>query len=193
MTTMHRIFLPLITIALLASCGGGGGTENEPMTAADSAAEASRRIRAQEDSLYSKPVFDRKGAVAIKDVYIAYVRRFPLDTMAPEYLFRAAGVISKLGDPQTGVDLYDRIIRDYPGWRRLVDTYYLKAFTLDNDMQLKGAAKTAYEEVIAKFPDHKFATESNAMIENLELTDQELIEKFQRMNAAKNDSLGSGT
>lgn len=195
MTTMRRILFPLIVLGLLASCGGEGGTENKTMTQADSAVEASRRILEQENKLFdtNNTVFDLKGAIALKDVYLAYAKRFPLDSMAPEYLLRAVGSETKLGDPQAGVDLCDRIIRDYPNWHRLVDTYYLKAFTLDYHLKLKGAARTAYEEVIAKFPDHHFAMESKAMIENLEYSDADLIKKFKKMNAARGDSLGAGT
>ena len=79
--------------------------------------------------------------------------------------------------------VYDRIISNYPGWRRLADTYYLRAFTLDNDLDQKGDAKTAYEEVISRYPDHPFARDAKQMIENLQYTDEQLIEKFKKMNA----------
>ena len=183
MRTNMRSAIIIITLALLTACGGGAGTDKVP--SADTtgvAVEGAKRIRTMEDTLFAKSVFDRKGAQALLDVYMAFAKNYPLDTMAPEYIFRAASLTRTLGDPQAGIDLYDRIIKDYPSWRRLVDTYYLKAFTLDNDLQLKGAAKTAYEEVITRFPDHKFAADSKQMIENLQYTDAELIERFKKMN-----------
>jgi TolA-binding protein len=184
MTTNMRYLIPLLSLAVLASCGGGAQTKTS--TSNDSAQvdahEAVRRIRAQEDSLFAKSVFDRKGAMALQDVYLAFAKNNPLDSMAPEYLFRAAGVSRNLGDPKKTLTYYDRIIKDYPGWKRLADTYYLRAFTIDSDLGQKGEAKTAYEEVIHRFPDHKFASDAKQMIENLQYTDEQLIEKFKKMN-----------
>ena len=84
-------------------------------------------------------------------------------------------------DGEQGITLYDRIIKDYPSWKRLPDVYYLKAFTIDSDLDRKGEAKTAYEEVISRYPDHAFAKDARAMIDNLQYTDEELIQRFQQM------------
>jgi outer membrane protein assembly factor BamD (BamD/ComL family) len=184
MNPMNKFFL-LAPLMLLFACGQGDKAGTKTTASADSTntAEAVKRIRAMEDSLFAKPVYDRKGAMALRDVYLVFAKTNPLDTMTPEYLFRCAGVHRTLGEPQETMKVYDRIISNYPGWRRLADTYYLRAFTLDNDLNQKGEAKTAYEEVINRFPDHPFARDAKQMIENLQYSDEELIEKFKKMNA----------
>ncbi len=181
---MNKFFL-LAPLMLLFACGQGDKADTKTSASADSTntMEAVKRIRAMEDSLFAKPVYDRKGAMALRDVYLVFAKTNPLDTMTPEYLFRCAGVHRTLGEPQETMKVYDRIISNYPGWRRLADTYYLRAFTLDNDLNQKGEAKTAYEEVINRFPDHPFAKDAKQMIENLQYSDEELIEKFKKMNA----------
>lgn len=177
MTSTMRTPIILLALALLAACGSNEAPKEDPRVA-----EAARRIRTMEDSLFDNPMFDRKGAQALLDVYLAFEKANPADTLAPEYAFRAAGLQKALGDPQAGIAIYDRIIHNYPHWRRLPDTYYLKAFTIDNDLHQKGEAKMAYEEVITRFPDHRFAADAKQMIENLQYTDEELIERFERMN-----------
>ena len=173
--------LPLLIVA----CTPPAGTDTDGVgaTAADtiSATVMAGRIRVQEDSLFASKIFDRPGAMAMLGVYEAFVRTFPKDTIAPEYLFRAAGLAKALGNADRGVQLYDRIITEYPSWRRITSAYYMKAFTIDDGLNDKEAAKKAYEEVIARFPDHAFAKDSRAMIENLQYTDEELIERFKRM------------
>lgn len=172
---MRRILLLALPFVLFA-CG-----EAEP--AADAKLmEARTRIRAMEDSLFEHKAFDRRSAQAMVDVYKAYVAAYPKDSLAPEYLFRAAGTVKSMGDPDQSLMLYDRIISDHPDWRRNVDVLYMKALTLDDDLDRDGEAKTVYEQVIANYPEHPFARDAKAMIENLGLTDEELIAKFKAMN-----------
>ena len=162
--------------ALLIACGGGDAAPDAKLT------EARTRIRAMEDSLFEHHAFDRRSAQAMVDVYKAYVAAYPQDSLAPEFLFRAAGTVKSMGDPEQSITIYDRIVQDYPSWKRLVDVLYMKALTLDDDLDRDGEAKGIYEQVINNFPGHPFARDSKAMIENLGLTDEELIAKFKAMN-----------
>jgi tetratricopeptide (TPR) repeat protein len=191
---MLFFLLTVLATVLFSACGGGSSPHGEEGTdsTATSSAEAVRRIRSQEDSLFAKPIFDRAGALKLYDVYLAFAQTFPKDTMVPEYLFRAASVARSMNEPNKTLMLYDRVIADYPEWRRIADAYYLRAFTIDSDLKQKGEAKTAYEEVIKRFPDHKFAADAKQMIENMQYTDEELIERFRRMNDSTSASTGNG-
>ncbi len=176
MTAMKNLFL-LTALLFIVACGDTAPAD----TPETKSAEMVERIQTMEDSLFNTTEFDRRKAQGLVDVYKAYAAAFPLDSLAPEYLFRAAGVYKSMRQPEQSVMLYDRIINDYRGWPRLADAYYLKAFTIDSELDQKGEAQRAYKEVINLFPDHPFARDARIMIENLSLTDEELIEKFQRM------------
>ncbi len=164
--------LPLVLFA----CGGDAATEGDAKMV-----EAQKRIRHMEDSLFDNRAFDARSAQTMVDVYKAYVAAYPLDSLAPEYLFRAAGTMKSMHDPEGSLKLYDRIIKDYPSWKRNVDVLYMKALTLDDDLDRLGEARTAYQQVINNFPEHPFARDARVMIENLGLSDEELIAKFQAM------------
>ena len=97
-----------------------------------SSAAADVYKRQMEDSLYARPGVDRKGAQALLDVYLAYAKLHPLDSMTPEYIFRGASIKSTLGDPQSGIALYDLTIRNFKHWPHTETPYYLKTFNLDN-------------------------------------------------------------
>jgi outer membrane protein assembly factor BamD (BamD/ComL family) len=174
------ITLSVVAVVLLAACGGN--TEAPATEDTQKAEEAAARIHVMEDSLFKQPTFDSKGAQALLDVYLAYAKTFPLDTLTPEYLFRAAGGKNNLGDPRGGIGLYDRIIKNYPSWRKTPDAYYLKALSLDKDLHQLGEAKTAYQAFINEYPEHPFVNDAKRMMEYLGLTDEELIKKFQEMN-----------
>lgn len=177
----NRLFLFLLVsgLLLLTACGGDGAAVEDsttPVSAAD-------RIRSMEDSLYAKPYVDRKGAQALLDVYLLQAKSQPLDALTPQYLFNAAGVKRSLGDPRGGIALYDRVIANYANWPGLKNAYYMKAFCMDNDLHQKGEAERAYQLVVDKFPDDPLAADAAQAIVNLRFTDEELIQKFERLNA----------
>jgi len=171
---MKHLFALSLVVFVAIGCG------SDPKPASETAAMAGK-IQVMEDSLFNSTQYDQRKAQALLDVYKAYATTYPLDSMAPEFLFRAAGLAKSMRDPHQSVFLYDRIATDYPSWYRLADVYYLKAFTIDSDQDRMGEARAAYEEVIKRYPDHPFAKDAKAMIENLQYTDEELIERFQAM------------
>lgn len=146
------------------------------------AAQAQQRIRAMEDSLSDKALFDRRRLMGLRDVYAAYAERFPLDSLAPDMLRKAAATSGDVGEHEKAVMLYDRLIKNYPQWHRTPDVYYFRAFEIENGLKKKGEAKTAYEEFIAKYPDNQFADDAKKMIEYMQYSDEELMEKFRKMN-----------
>lgn len=178
-----RIVLPLacgIMATFLVACGGGSEADG-PANATDTL--ATHRIQAMEDSLHAKPGLDQRQAQALVDVYLLYAKIHPLDSLAPEYLFRAANVKTSLGDAHGAIALYDRIIQGYGSWGKLPDTYFLKAFTIDNVLHARGEAKLAYQEVVDRFPDDRLAEEAKQSIINLQYSDEELVKRFEAMNA----------
>lgn len=173
---MKKSLLLLLPLVLFACGGDDGPTEVDPKMV-----EAQKRIRHMEDSLFDNRAFDLRSAQTMVDVYKAYASAYPQDSLAPEYLFRAAGSMKSMQDPEGSLKLYDRIIKDYPSWKRNVDVLYMKALTLDDDLDRLGEARVAYQQVINNFPDHAFARDAKVMIQNLGLTDEELIAKFKAM------------
>ena len=139
------------------------------------------RIDSMRHEMEDDTIYNARGAQELLDVYKAYAQAFPQDSLAPEYLFRAAGLALPLGRADESVVLYDRVIKDYPQWHKMVDTYYLKAMTVE-ELGKKADAKLAYEEVIKRFPDHQFAKDAAQMIDNMQYTPEELIEKWRMQN-----------
>jgi tetratricopeptide (TPR) repeat protein len=179
---MKKLIAISIPVVLLFSACGGGQTEEPKAADTSTGAQLMQgRIDSMRLSMNDDTIYNARGAQELLDVYKAYAKAYPLDSLSPEFLFRAAGLSDPLGRPDESVVLYDRVIKSYPAWPRLVDCYYLKALTIDK-MGRKGEARMAYEEVINRFPDHQFAIDAKQMIENLQYTDQELIEKFRMQN-----------
>ncbi len=180
-TSSILLFVPLLA---LVACGEGkpSGTEETAAAKVPEATQAQQRVRAMEDSLSDMALFDRRRLMGLRDVYVAYVQRFPLDSLAPDMLRKAAATSGDLGEHEKSVTLYDQLIKDYPQWPRTADACYFRAFEIENGLKKKGEAKTAYEEFIAKYPENQFADDAKKMIEYMQYSDEELMEKFKKMN-----------
>jgi tetratricopeptide (TPR) repeat protein len=181
----------LCALLLLAACGGSAPTD-----APDRAMlEARDRIQRMEDSLMTAALDDAqsarpgnaleeaRSARALIDVYKAYANAFKLDSMAPEFLFRAASVHGGLNEHDKALVLIERIVQEYPGWNRLPETLFTRAFILHQHTDRKGDARNAYEEFIARYGDHPLAPSARQLVEDLFLTDEEFLERVKRLEA----------
>ena len=178
-----RTALLVLTLALLGACGNNGLSEADAKKV-----EGQRRIGAMEDSLFTSRSFDSRSAQAMIDVYKAYAAAYPQDSLAPEYLFRAGGVHESMHRPDEALELYDRVANDYPRWENRVVLLFKKAVMLHNEGRL-GEARTAYMQVIASYPDHKFGQDARILVESMGVGDSTWLEDAK----AKENSPGAGS
>ena len=113
---------------------------------------------------------------------VEFADNYPGDEQAPDFLFMAARAANGLGQYTKSIKIINRIIRDYDNYDRLVEVYFLKAFTYDEDLNKKPEAKKVYVEIIEKFPKDPLAKEAKILLENLYLSDEEIIKKYQSQN-----------
>lgn len=191
MKRSKSLFPLSILVVLFFACGGEQGadpnTKTEQPTEEVIAAEQQKTIAKLEGDLYQENLkFDRRAANQIFDVYIAYAAEHPLDTITPEYLFRAAQVSTGLKKNELAIKIYDRIVKNYPDWNKIVETKFMKGFTYQNHMDRLGAAKEVYKDIMYDHPDHPLAEQARQLIENMQYTDEELIKKWQEENARSN-------
>ena len=191
MRSSISLFSLLILVALFSACGGEEQSESniqaDQPTEEVVAAEQQKTIAKLEDELYQENLkFDRRTANQIFDVYIGYAAEHPLDTITPEYLFRAAQVSTGLKKNELAIKIYDRIIKNYPDWNKIVETKFMKGFTYENHLDQLGAAKEVYQDIIYDHPDHPLAVQAKQLIDNMQYSDEELIKKWQEENASSN-------
>lgn len=120
-------------------------------------------------------------------LYTDFAQRFPEDSMAPAYLFKAIDRNVKMGWGDRAVKAADLFLNKYPNDRRAPDALFYKAFVYDNQLNDDVSAGTFYNEFIQKYPKHPFAPSAEASIRNLGKTDEELIREFE--NGLVGDSL----
>lgn len=165
---MKKTIWILMTVALLgmASCG------------------KSRDKRIQEIRDYEKSLSLETTAVneetgnALINYYTNFVKDFPKDTLAPAYLFRSAEVAMNIGNVEQSIELLDKVITDYPTFVEVPEAYFMKGYVYENAGNDKEKAIAAYELFLEKYPDHELAKDAKLLIDVIDLTPEELIERL---------------
>ena len=148
------------------------------------------KITALEKELFSSSnSFDEKKANELLGLYESFADKHSKDSLAPIYLFKAAGVAKSLKKGEDAVRLYDRIINDYPETKNMAMVYFMKAFVYDDELKNITKAREAYTEFLKKYPDHEFADDAQINMNNLGKTDEQIIKEFEAKNQHLLDSL----
>ena len=99
--------------------------------------------------------------------------------MAPEYLFKAVDVSMNLNEPQRTIFIIDKLVNEYPDFPRTQAALFVKAFIFETRYNNLEMAKKIYEQYLDMYPDGEFADDCRASIENLGLSPEELVKKFE--------------
>lgn len=108
--------------------------------------------------------------------------RFPQDSLAPLYLFKAAELRHASGKWAEAIELWGTVDTKFKNYQRSPEALFMQGFVSENDLQDRKQAIRYYEVFLAKYPKHPMADDARALIENLKkgITDQELIEQFEQ-------------
>ncbi|MCB0572435.1 MAG: tetratricopeptide repeat protein [Phaeodactylibacter sp.] len=125
----------------------------------------------------------------ITNNYIAscelYAMILPNSPDAPRLLYDAAEASRSVRAFTKALKLYEKINTRYPEYEKAPLALFMRAFTLDNDLKRYDEARVLYEEFLAKYPDHDFAEDARAVLENLGKTDEEILQMLEEKNKAK--------
>ena len=156
--------LTLITFAALLMVACGPSRE-----------ERISAIEDFEDSIFESAVAaDPQVADQLTQLYVDFADKYPKDSLAPQYLMKAADVQSNVLHTERAVELFDRIIQDYPDFDEVPMCYFLKGNALELNSQMD-EAKAAYEEFLAKYPDHYMAEQTRKMLPLIYMSNEEKL------------------
>jgi TolA-binding protein len=135
---------------------------------------------------------DEKGMQTANELiaaYIEYAEKFKDSPEAPDYLYKAADISLNTGKSKEALELYNRIIYQYPDYKKVPECLFLVAYIYENFIQNFGKAKEVYELFIAKYPNHDFADDAAISIQNMGKSPEELIRMFEEKNRVQQDTL----
>lgn len=185
MNRARLVFIALFPLSVLLSGCGGESDSTEKME--PQSMEARLAEIAEEEAKFN-PNGDMSEAAAkasadrMVKLYQNFVTAHSKEKSAPEFLFKAAKLDVGLGEYAGAIRLLDRLISDYPAFETLPEAMLFKAFICEVHMNNFADAVKAYEALIERFPNHRLAQDAKASIENMTLSDEELIQKFEQQN-----------
>ena len=173
MTNLRNSLLVLFMAIAIISCG-------------PSSKQDASMIKEKEEALFSadEGFVDKEKALELVDMYVNYTDSYPADSMAVEYLFKAAEFCLNLGEGQRAITLYDRVINEYPDFRKVPECLFLKGYVYENYLGDLENARLIYTEFIETYPDNEFADDAKVSIQNLGKSPEELIKEFEAQQAA---------
>lgn len=156
----------------------------------DSLSRERKKIESLEKVLFEDTtgIIDQVKADELIRAYIDYADAHPGDTAAPAYIFKAGDLMMNLENPAQSIELFERITRDYPDFRKADVAFFLQAFIYENNLGNLAKAGELYRQFLMKYPQSDFADDAQACLQNLGKSPEDLIREFEQRQA---DASGS--
>jgi len=169
----HLLFAGILVTMLLVSCQSARQ-------------ESMENIEATEMEIFSENgMIDRNRVDELIETYVGFADEFPQDSLAPDYLFKAGDIAMNTNRSRQAIRSYDRIITDYPNYRKTPEALFLKGYVYENNLGRLDKAKEIYERFLELYPDNEFADDAEVSLRFLGKSPEELIEIFQQEEADK--------
>lgn len=184
MSMRIAVVIGLAFALTVVGCGDGGQTKDgtEDSRAPQSNEERQAEIAEMEADLTDNAKLDqgvdRAKADRLIKLYSGYINVNPRDSVSAEYLFKAADLSVGMGKPEAAIRFLDRLTTDFTNYDRIVEIWLFKAFIYEAHMNSYAEAAATYRKLIEKYPNHRLAEQAEAAIDNLTLSEEELLEKL---------------
>lgn len=126
----------------------------------------------------------KEEVIQLIDAYILFAEQNPDDVQSPDYLFRALDIAVGVNaeGPDKAIKIADVLIEKYPDFEMTPMAMYLKGFVYENIVGDLHNAEMTYRQFVEKYPESPMVEDVKATIENLGLSPEELIRKFEEAN-----------
>jgi tetratricopeptide (TPR) repeat protein len=167
---MKKQLLSIFVALMMLSCG-------EKMSV-----EKINELEAKVLAKDAKPTKD--NVVQLVDAYVLFAEQNPNDSQSPDFLFKALDIAVGVNaeGPQKALEIADVLIEKYPDFEMTPMAMFIKGFVYENMIGDLQNAEITYRQFIEKYPDNPMVGDVKSTLENLGLSPEELIRKFEEAN-----------
>lgn len=169
---MKKIIMALFIVTAMISCSN------------ETTLEKIKRLEPQ--MLEASGRLNKEVCAELVETYQLYAEQNPDDAKSPDYLFMALDISVNLNvdDSQKTIAIADALIEKYPDFEMTPMAMFIKGFVYENMVKDIPLAEKTYRQFLEKYPDSPMVKDVEATIENLGLTTEELVRKFESKNEA---------
>lgn len=175
---MRTFFIIIALTTALCACSN---SDRQDQAASD--------LQTRIDSLENL-FFDKEGEHATTTTGMELVRAYahvykdaPDDSLSVEALFKAGEVSMGIAQGNLAVKYFKMLYDEHPDFHKAPEALFLCGFCEENLNSHTSDAKWYYEKFLEEYPDHHLAEDARFSLENLGLSDEELIRRFQKQDS----------
>lgn len=168
--------LPLVAMAMLMMCVNCTSQRDKALD----------KILTYEGTIdFATTKVDIPTGETLVKMYVGFANDYPTDSLAPMYLMKAADVAMNIKRGDVAIKYLDRVVKDYPEYDKLADCYFMRGYVYETVLTDTDKAKQAYELFLVQYPNHPLAADTRIIIQNLSLSDEEIIKMIIEKNMAQ--------
>lgn len=118
----------------------------------------------------------------IVELYDSYIKKFPDAEETYTYMELKAKYLAANNKYNEAIEVYQTLVEKYPDDKRGADALFMQAFILENYVLDKTKAKEIYSDFLKHYPNHELADDAQFSLENMSLSDEDLLEKIKSLN-----------
>lgn len=167
----NKLLIITLLVLLISSC-------KEKKSERDIAVD---RINELENQLYGDTVvtdINLKSAGDIIQSYISFADKFSKDSLAPEYLYRAAEISMNLNNGNQAILYFENIKLRYPDFDKKPICLFLQAFIYEDQLGNTEKATDLFNEFMEKYPNHDLYDDAEISVKNMGKSLEEIIQGF---------------
>ncbi|MBR5146093.1 MAG: tetratricopeptide repeat protein [Bacteroidales bacterium] len=167
---MKKVLLSVFVVLMMLSCGEKMSVE---------------KINELESKVFAKnATLTAENVIQLVDAYVLFAEQNPNDQQTPDFLFKALDVAVGVNaeGPQKAIDIANVLIEKYPDFEMTPMAMFIKGFVYENMIGDLQNAEVTYRQFIEKYPNNSMVEDVKSTLENLGLTPEELIRKFEEAN-----------
>ncbi|MFK7756698.1 MAG: tol-pal system YbgF family protein [Flavobacteriales bacterium] len=181
-----RVVIGLIALVVLfnVACSSEPDVRHSdsPKTNEDIKAELQHDIDSLREIHNEKGAKDPSAVNKLINAYAQYRTKFKEDEKTPMYLRSAGDLAMSLGNMNLAADLYKNFVNTYKTHSYRDDALFMLGYIYDLELNEKEFAKQTYELYFKLYGDSIHIDQVKARLTDLNLTEEELIEKFRKQN-----------
>lgn len=126
--------------------------------------------------------YNHKVALKTLNEYQIFIENYPNDSLTPNYLYLSGQLSKSINLFGEAIRMFETLIKEHPEFNDVSKAQFLIGMIYENNIQDTLKAKAAYQEFIEKYPQDELVDDAQFLIQNLSLSDQELIEFLKSKN-----------